>query len=682
MAVVEEIRIEGDTSGFQKQIDALNKKIEELEKSLGGVQKEAADVGKEAKKTGNAITKAFGGLKKVVTAPFDLAKKAAGGLGTLLKGGLGFGLITAAVDKLSESFNSNQKVVDAVNKVLATLSIIFNQISEAIFGAVEEQSKLNGGFDATKKVLGGLISGVLNVFVGIIQGIKLAVQEVQLAWEQSFFGDKDANRIKELNEQIAVTRQELSQTGEQLLESGKMVVENLAEAAGEVANTVVAVAQSATKAIQNLDVAKATAQAERLIELQKQAALADVARQKIQLEFQNTQEQLRQLRDDEQKSLEERQKANDQLLESFQEQARLEREQLNIKVAAAAAEYEINKTNENLIALKQAQLELTDLDERLQGQKSEALSNQNSLLREQEGISKSISEATIDAFEVESRAGIELERNNVLRIRKEIALAEELYRRKEALLKAEIAKYKEGTAQRAEAENALLALQKENAATLSGLTKSLQDESRAQFLALVAEISQTIQQTLDTISGFYQAANNKERASIESRMKSLEEAGKSETKAYSLLIKERDALAEKEFKIQKRLSVAGAIVKGIEAVLNAYATAQGSPITLALPAYPFVQAGLAAAFAASQVAAISSQSFQSSGSSSPSISGAAPSTPSQPAQFNIIGQSGTNQLAQSIGGQFDQPIRAYVVGQDVTTSQQLQRQRVRTATFG
>jgi hypothetical protein len=682
MAVVEEIRIEGDTSGFQKQIDALNKKIEELEKSLGGVQKEAADVGKEAKKTGNAITKAFGGLKKVVTAPFDLAKKAAGGLGTLLKGGLGFGLITAAVDKLSESFNSNQKVVDAVNKVLATLSIIFNQISEAIFGAVEEQSKLNGGFDATKKVLGGLISGVLNVFVGIIQGIKLAVQEVQLAWEQSFFGDKDANRIKELNEQIAVTRQELSQTGEQLLESGKMVVENLAEAASEVANTVVAVAQSATKAIQNLDVAKATAQAERLIELQKQAALADVARQKIQLEFQNTQEQLRQLRDDEQKSLEERQKANDQLLESFQEQARLEREQLNIKVAAAAAEYEINKTNENLIALKQAQLELTDLDERLQGQKSEALSNQNSLLREQEGISKSISEATIDAFEVESRAGIELERNNVLRIRKEIALAEELYRRKEALLKAEIAKYKEGTAQRAEAENALLALQKENAATLSGLTKSLQDESRAQFLALVAEISQTIQQTLDTISGFYQAANNKERASIESRMKSLEEAGKSETKAYSLLIKERDALAEKEFKIQKRLSVAGAIVKGIEAVLNAYATAQGSPITLALPAYPFVQAGLAAAFAASQVAAISSQSFQSSGSSSPSISGAAPSTPSQPAQFNIIGQSGTNQLAQSIGGQFDQPIRAYVVGQDVTTSQQLQRQRVRTATFG
>ena len=64
----------------------------------------------------------------------------------------------------------------------------------------------------------------------------------------------------------------------------------------------------------------------------------------------------------------------------------------------------------------------------------------------------------------------------------------------------------------------------------------------------------------------------------------------------------------------------------------------------------------------------------------PSV-GATPSAPTAP-QFNIVGQSGTNQLAEGIGSQFNQPVRAYVVGQDVTTSQQLQRQRVRTATFG
>jgi len=625
MAVVEQIRVEGDTSGFQQQIDALNKKIEELEKNLGGVQKETADVGKEAKKTGGIISKAFGGLKKVVTAPFELAKKAASGLGSLLKGGLGFGLITAAIDKASDAFSTNQKVVDALNKVLATVSIIFNQIAEAIFGAVEEQSKLNGGFDATKKVLGGLISGVLLTFVGIIQGIKLGVLEAQLAWEKSFFGDKDANRIKELNESIAETRKELTQTGESLLESGKMVVNNLAEAAGEVANTVVAVATTVAKTVQNIDVKKATAQAERLVALQKQAALADVQRQKIQLEYQNTQEQLRQLRDDEQNSLAERQRANEQLLTSFEEQARLEREQLNIKIAAAQAEYDISKTNENLIQLKQAQLELTDLDERLQGQRSEALANQNSLLREQLDIDRTIAETDQEIFEIQQNAQLELLDDSVARAEKEIEIAQNVYDRKKALLEAEVAKFKEGTAQRAEAEAQLKTFEAENAAERLVLEKNLQ------------------QAKLDTIKG---ALNGIAQLVGENTM-----LGK--------------AIALAQVTIDTYTGATKALAQG---GIFGYVGAAG-----------IIASGLANA---RQIIATKVPTEMSSGGG-----GSAPISntlvqPSAPAQFNVVGQSGINQLAQSIGGQFNQPIRAYVVGQDVTTSQQLERQRVRTATFG
>lgn len=624
MAVVENIRIEGDTSGFQQQIDALNKKIEELEKNLGGVQKETADVGKEAKKTGGIISKAFSGLKSVVTKPFELAKKAASGLGTLLKGGLGFGLVTAAVDKLSESFNSNQKVVDAVNKVLATLSIIFNQIAEAVFGAVEEQSKLNGGFDATKKVLGGLISGVLNVFVGIIQGIKLAVQEVQLAWEQSFFGDKDATRIKELNKEIAITRKELSETGTAILDSGKMVINNLAEAAGEVANTVVAVATKVAKTVQNIDVSKATAQAERLIELQKQAALADVERQKIQLEFQNTQEQLRQLRDDEQKSLAERQKANDDLLASFQKQAELERAQLNIKVAAAAAEYEITKTNENLVALKQAQLELTDLDERLQGQKSEALANQNALLREQVDINKTVAETDQEIFEIQQNAQLELLDNEVARAEKEIEIAQNVYNRKLQLLQDEVAATKAGTAARAEAENALKVFEAENAAQRLTLEKNLQEAK------------------LNTIKGALQ--------------------GVAQLVGENTMLGKAIALAQ--VTIDTYTGATKALAQG---GIFGYIGAAG-----------IIASGIANA---RQITATQVPTDSSSGGGSPSINNTL-SQPPQPAAFNIVGQSNVNQLAQSIGSQFNQPVRAYVVGGDVTTSQELERKRVKTATFG
>ena len=53
-----------------------------------------------------------------------------------------------------------------------------------------------------------------------------------------------------------------------------------------------------------------------------------------------------------------------------------------------------------------------------------------------------------------------------------------------------------------------------------------------------------------------------------------------------------------------------------------------------------------------------------------------------PPQFNIVGQSGTNQLAQTIAGQQNKPIEAFVVSSAVTTSQALDRNRVKTATFG
>lgn len=625
MAVVEEIRIEGDTSGFQQQIDALNKKIEELEASLGGVDKETAAVGKQAKKTGGIINKAFNGLKKVVTAPFDLAKKAASGLGNLLKGGLGIGLVVGIVGKLSEAFQANQKVVDAVNKVMTTLSIIFSKITEAIFGAVEEQSKLNGGFDATKKVLGGLISGVLNVFVGIIQGIQLAVQETQLAWEKSFFGDKDATRIKELNKEIAQTRKELTQTGENLLESGKMVIDNIAEAASEVANTVVAVSKSVTKAVQELDVEGVIKDADRLVALRKAAALADVQRQKIQLEFQAGQERLRQLRDDELVSLADRQAANEKLLASFEEQAVLEREQLNIKVAAAQAELGIVNSNENLIALKQAQLELTDLDERLLGQKSEALANQNSLLREQADITKSIGETDLEIFELQKNAELELIGNAVARAEKEIQIAQEVFDKKKAFLQATIDATKEGTAARAEAEGALAIFEAQNDADSFARTQMLQ------------------QAKLDTVRN---ALN-----------------GIAQLVGENTLLGKGIALAQ----------------VGIDTYTGATkALAQGGVFGY-IGAAGIIATGIANArkITATQVPTTNSGG----GGSSPAITNTL-SQPTNPAQFNIVGQSNLNQLAQSIGGQFDQPIRAFVVGQDVTTSQQLQRQRVRTATFG
>ena len=72
-----------------------------------------------------------------------------------------------------------------------------------------------------------------------------------------------------------------------------------------------------------------------------------------------------------------------------------------------------------------------------------------------------------------------------------------------------------------------------------------------------------------------------------------------------------------------------------------------------------------------------------SGANIPNI--ATPSTPSGasvPPAFNVVGASGTNQLADAIGGQSQKPVQAYVVGNDVTTSQSMDRAIIDDASLG
>ena len=54
----------------------------------------------------------------------------------------------------------------------------------------------------------------------------------------------------------------------------------------------------------------------------------------------------------------------------------------------------------------------------------------------------------------------------------------------------------------------------------------------------------------------------------------------------------------------------------------------------------------------------------------------------QAPQFNLVGNSGTNQLASAIGSQSQQPVKAYVVGSEVTTQQAMDRQISSTASLG
>jgi hypothetical protein len=138
------------------------------------------------------------------------------------------------------------------------------------------------------------------------------------------------------------------------------------------------------------------------------------------------------------------------------------------------------------------------------------------------------------------------------------------------------------------------------------------------------------------------------------------------------------ALAKEGSVVAKGLALGQTTLSTIEGVQAAYTTAQKSPITIGFPAYPFVQAAAAAAFGATQIAAILKTDAETGSGGLPDVSGgggaAAPS-------FNLVRGTGENQLLEGITRQ-QNPIEAYVVSDRVTSSAALNRNRASEASLG
>ena len=132
------------------------------------------------------------------------------------------------------------------------------------------------------------------------------------------------------------------------------------------------------------------------------------------------------------------------------------------------------------------------------------------------------------------------------------------------------------------------------------------------------------------------------------------------------------------FKESKGVAKANVLVDAAQAAIGIFRSSTSLPEPVSS-----INRGIQlAALAASTIASIRSidATTEEGNGSVPSIS--TPVAQTSAPSFNVVGQSGINQLAQSINNQNQQPVRAYVVGSDVTTSQELERKRIKTATFG
>jgi len=163
-----------------------------------------------------------------------------------------------------------------------------------------------------------------------------------------------------------------------------------------------------------------------------------------------------------------------------------------------------------------------------------------------------------------------------------------------------------------------------------------------------------------------------------------------EAAAKEALLNKTSSTATKAAELLGKNTLAGKALSIAAATINTY---QGITAELATKTVTPFEIGLKIA----NVAIIAATGFKAvkdivsvkvpgggGGGSAPSLSagisggGGASSAP----KFNVVGNSGVNQLAGVIAGKENTPVKAFVVAQDVTTGQGLNRNIIESATLG
>lgn len=612
----------------------LNATAEETGDAYKDSSKEAVKavdkIGQSAEKQGRVMQKLNGAVKAV---------------GTSLKA-LGIGLVIALVAKFTEVLSNNQQVVDTFNKLSTTMSIIINQLFNAFSGIVSKINEATGGFDALGQVVGSLVKVAFNNLKLTILQLQGGFAALKLAYEKVFGDDEGIEKAKKDLTDIGLKiKDTLVDNAKQV----KNVINNVGEAVNEVVTGVSILATEGTKAISEIDVKGAYAQAEAITRNKKNFELLALQQERLVQQYEAQAEGLRQVRDNDKLAISERIKANKELSKVLDEQAQAEKLKVTQRISALQQEQSLlgvtaERTNE-IYALN---TELFAINNKIKGQKSEQLANENSLLKEQEDLiltaKENENERRLNALQFQADQAktesdrLEAERNRII-LERELAL-EDLENKR--LL------YAEGTQARVDAEQEYL------------------NKKQQLDFALIENTKSTIAE--------------EERIKKEARDKELADAiavkqAKVDLAGQTLqLISE---VAGEGSKIGKAVAVAQATISGIEGVQNAFTTAQTNPITGLFPAYPYIQAGLAGAFSALQVKKI--LSTDASGSKSGVGGGGGGSVPQAPS-FNLIEGTGSNQIAESLATD-RQPVQAYVVASNVSSAQELDRNAINEASL-
>ena len=595
---------------FELKYKEALKGLDDLTKKYEELQKEVQSANKKTEES----------LKDVEKTAEDSAKGVKK-VGLTLKNIAGAAVVLTVLQKgfefVQEAIGRNQEVLDGLRVGFETAQIVFNQVFGALIDIGKSVASSSENFDALGKVMKGVLNIAVTPFKLAFQGIKATIVGAQLAWEKSFFGGNDPGRIKELQDELNSIKEETIEIGISAAKSGVDIVTNIGEAVSEVSD----IGKTVVKELGEVSVKTAFETAQTNVQLKKSADIARVANQGLIEEYDRQAEQQRQLRDDDRLSIAERQEANNKLLEILTEQKEVMMENADAVLANAQAQYELTGADEDYIAVLEAQNEKKAIAAQIEGQLSEQKSNLVALEKESDALQLTRDEATALRQQNERAFNAEMEENEVKRLQMTLDNLQTEKEAEEKRLKEKRDTFKAGTQAFIDANNELLDYQQANE----------QEQIKTEKSLATAKVA-AVQGALGNIA----------------------------------------SIVGENSKFGKAIAVTQAIIDTYVGANKALA--QGG-------LFGFIGAAAVIASGIANVKTITSKkpppapSFAKGGSGRGASTPSTPSAPPPPVlpDINTVGASGINQLADAIGGQSQQPVQAFVVSNDVTTAQGLER---------
>jgi len=617
--------------------DKAIKEVQDLKKELEASRKATEEINETGKKGFKGLGKSLKDVQKGVAG----IKKGFGVAGIAVKGfvlALGAGIFKTFVDIAKQ----NQVVVDALAVAFGTVSSVVNQVVNGLTNAYKSVQDATGGFDALGKVLKNVVLIPLNVIKTTFFGLQKALLTAQAAWEMSFLGGKDPQKLAELNTKLDEVDANIKESTSSLVDNVKNIGQGFSEAVDEVATF----GKAAIDNIKEIDVVQTASNQKRLQQLRNEARLAIAENDKLQFEYQLAAERQRQLRDDVTASIEDRTKANNKLGEVLQEQLALQEANalklLELRKLELAANPQSIEAQEALI---EAEKNLADVRENIAGFESEQRVNAEALeleaielinTKKEAENARLIAKKQFNAEEIDD----ELAKLQALR---DIAIQEKEL--EETRLQEQIDRLGIGTQARQDAEQQLLDFRQEKDLQIQELDNQIADQEDKNRKQTLAEEELLQKQKLaiasDALGAVSQLLGENSKAG---KAAAIAQAIINSYLGFTEVLKTPTTLLEPFGSIQKVVSAAGILASGLKTVKQ-----------------------------------IASTQIPGGGGGSAGARGA--SAPAAPA-FNVVGASPENQLAEALGDQQKQPVKAYVVSDEVTNAQAMDRKIVKGASIG